>query len=91
MSILSTPRLIAFASEEELAAALQPDRDGVILQDQGKRGLFLPQVWSGLPGPAQFVRQLKAKAGLPHDHWSPTLRAWRFGVEKFEGHLLPQA
>ena len=28
------------------------DRDGVILQDEGKRGLFLPHVWSSLPEPA---------------------------------------
>jgi AmmeMemoRadiSam system protein A/AmmeMemoRadiSam system protein B len=89
ISILSTPRPIAFASEAELAASLQPDVDGVILQDQGMRGLFLPQVWSGLPEPARFVRQLKAKAGLPPDHWSPGVRAWRFGVEKFEGDLVP--
>ena len=89
VSILSTPRPIAFTDEAGLAAALQPDRDGVILQDQGKRGLFLPQVWSGLPDPAQFVRHLKSKAGLPRDHWSPTLRAWRFGVEKFDGDLVP--
>ncbi|WP_374448387.1 AmmeMemoRadiSam system protein B [Stella sp.] len=89
VSILSTPRPIAFRDEAELVAALQPDRDGVILQDQGKRGLFLPHVWSGLPEPAQFVRQLKAKAGLPRDHWSPGLRAWRFGVEKFDGDLVP--
>lgn len=89
ISILSTPRPIAFRDEAELVAALQPDRDGVILQDQGRRGLFLPHVWSGLPEPAQFVRQLKAKAGLPRDHWSPGVRAWRFGVEKFEGDLVP--
>lgn len=91
ISILSTPRPIAFRDEAGLVAALQPDRDGVILQDQGKRGLFLPHVWSSLPEPAQFVRHLKAKAGLPRDHWSPGLRAWRFGVEKFDGDLVPAA
>jgi AmmeMemoRadiSam system protein A len=89
ISILSTPRPIAFASEAELAASLQPDRDGVILQDEGKRGLFLPHVWSGLPDPARFIRQLKVKAGLAPDHWSPTLRAWRFGAERFGGALVP--
>ena len=83
VSILSTPRPIPFRSEEELVDALQPDVDGVILQDGNKRGLFLPQVWEGVPEPKKFVRHLKAKAGLPLDHWSPTVRAWRFGVEKF--------
>ncbi|WP_170216695.1 AmmeMemoRadiSam system protein B [Allostella humosa] len=91
VAILSTPRPIACASEEELVASLRPHLDGVILQDRGRRGLFLPHVWSGLPDRAQFVRQLKAKAGLPRDHWSPTMRAWRFGTEKFAGDLAPPA
>ncbi|MGE0717041.1 MAG: AmmeMemoRadiSam system protein B [Alphaproteobacteria bacterium] len=91
IAILSTPRPIAFTTEDELVAALQPDKDGVILQDQGKRGLFLPHVWGSLPDPRQFVRHLKQKAGLPPDHWSPTVRAWRYGTEKFGGDIARAA
>jgi len=83
VSVLSTSRPLAFADEAELAARLNPDRDGVILADGNKRGLFLPHVWSSLPDPRRFVRALKQKAGLAPDHWSPTMRAWRFGAEAF--------
>ncbi len=83
VSILSTPRPIAFADEAGLIAALDPDRDGLILADRGRSALFLPSVWEDLPDPRDFVLRLKMKAGLPADHWSPTLTARRFHAEKF--------
>ena len=78
LSILGPPEEIAFASEEELIAALRPGEDGVILEEGKRRGLFLPAVWESLPEPAEFLRHLKRKAGLPPDHWSDSLRAFRF-------------
>jgi AmmeMemoRadiSam system protein A len=83
VSILSHPRPLAFRSEVELAAALQPDVDGVILEADGRRGLFLPQVWAMIPDPREWLRQLKMKAGLAPDFWSPGVRAWRFRTEGF--------
>ena len=83
VSILSTPRPMRFADEAELIAALDPDRDGLILADAGRSALFLPSVWRALPDPRDFVRHLKQKAGLGADHWSPTLTARRFRTEKF--------
>jgi AmmeMemoRadiSam system protein A len=83
VSILSTPRRIPCASEEELVLALRPDVDGLILRDNGRQSTLLPSVWSQLPDPVTFVRQLKLKAGLPADHWSPTLEAYRYGAESF--------
>jgi AmmeMemoRadiSam system protein B/AmmeMemoRadiSam system protein A len=83
VSILSTPRRIGCHSEAELIGALSPDVDGLILREGERQGLFLPSVWSDLPDPAAFVRHLKAKAGLPPDHWSPTLEAYRFTTETF--------
>jgi len=35
-----------------------------------------------LPDPEQFVAELKRKAGLPPDHWSPTLAFRRYRVEE---------
>ena len=49
--------------------------------------LFLPSVWSSLPDPRAFVRQLKRKAGLAAEHWSPTMTARRFRAEKFGAPL----
>ncbi len=87
VSILSHPRAMAVASEDDLVAALDPDRDGLILADGAHSALFLPSVWSSLPDPRAFVRQLKRKAGLAADHWSPTMTARRFRAEKFGAPL----
>jgi len=83
ISVLGSRRPVAFASQEDLIAQLRPDRDGVVLMDGRNRGLFLPQVWEGVPEPAQFLTHLKRKAGLPADHWSETIRFDRFTVESF--------
>ncbi len=83
VSILSTPRQVAFASEDELVAQLRPKADGLILLEGKKRGLFLPQVWDSLPDPRQFVRNLKVKAGLKPDYWSAKVKVFRFTTESF--------
>lgn len=88
VSILSHARPIRFGSEAEAVDALQPDVDGVILQADGpdgqpRRGLFLPQVWETVPKAEQFLRHLKAKAGLPQDDWDDSIRLWRYTTETF--------
>jgi MEMO1 family protein len=83
VSILSHPRPIPAASESELAAALEPDRDGLILTAGRRRALFLPSVWRQLPDERAFVRALMAKAGLESNRWSQGLHARRFRVESF--------
>jgi AmmeMemoRadiSam system protein B/AmmeMemoRadiSam system protein A len=83
ISILSTPAEVRFESEQDLVRILRPGIDGMILADGPRRGTFLPQVWEQIPEPAEFLRRLKAKAGLPMDHWSPTMQAWRYGTETF--------
>ena len=52
------------ASEAELVAALEPDRDGLILGAGRRRALFLPSVWRQVADPREFVRHLMMKAGL---------------------------
>ena len=64
ISILSHPRPISAGSEAELAAALEPDRDGLILSAGKRRALFLPSVRRHLPEARAFVRHLMAKAGF---------------------------
>ncbi len=44
----------------------------------GRRGVFLPGVWEAVPAPADFINQLKVKAGQPADHWSGDIKASRF-------------
>ena len=83
ISVLSTPRPIHAASEAELAGALRPDVDGLIIRDGRQQALFLPSVWEMIRDPVSFIRELKQKAGLPPDRWSPTLEAFRFVTESF--------
>lgn len=83
VSILSTARRIPCVSEDELVRAIRPDVDGIILRDGDKRGVLLPSVWEQIHDPKIFIRQLKLKAGLAANHWSPTLEAFRFVTESF--------
>jgi AmmeMemoRadiSam system protein B/AmmeMemoRadiSam system protein A len=83
VSILSHPRPIPTESESELVAALEPDRDGLILSAGKRRALFLPSVWRHLPDARAFVRHLMAKAGFDSDRWPEGLEARRFRVESF--------
>ncbi len=83
ISVLSTARPVAFGSEAELIAALVPGRDGLILRDGSRCGLFLPKVWDLVPEPRLFLAHLKLKAGLPPHHWSDQVQIWRFSAETF--------
>ncbi|HLO79188.1 MAG TPA: AmmeMemoRadiSam system protein B [Magnetospirillum sp.] len=78
VSILTPPVPMRFTNETDLLSQLRPHVDGLIIEDGGRRALFLPAVWDQLPDPAQFLAHLKHKAGMPIDHWSPHFRASRF-------------
>lgn len=81
LSILTPSEPFPVADEAELLRELVPGEDGLVLEEGLRRSTFLPQVWESLPDPRDFVRQLKRKAGLPPDHWSPTLAFRRYRVE----------
>ncbi len=83
ISVLGSPEEITFSSEQDLVKQLRPGTDGLILEEKGRRGTFLPSVWESLPQPAEFLRQLKLKAGLPADYWSDDIRVWRYTTESF--------
>ena len=83
ISVLSIPEPLAFDSEIDLVARIRPGRDGLILEDDIHRGTFLPSVWESLPEPAEFLRQLKIKAGLPSSHWSDRLKVYRYETQSF--------
>ncbi|HWA13726.1 MAG TPA: AmmeMemoRadiSam system protein B [Burkholderiales bacterium] len=89
VSVLSPMEPVEFSSEAELLAQLKPGEDGLVLQYGGRRGTFLPQVWESLPAPADFLGELKRKAGLPRDFWHPELEAWRYRVDKWSERGRP--
>ncbi|MGB5178268.1 MAG: AmmeMemoRadiSam system protein A [Gammaproteobacteria bacterium] len=83
VSVLSPLVPVAVTSEQELLEKLIPGEAGWMLQDDGNRGTFLPAVWASLGEPADFLRQLKMKAGLAPDYWSNTLKIWKYTTESF--------
>ena len=83
ISVLTPPRPMAFISEADLLAQLEPGRDGLILEEGSARGTFLPSVWGSLPDRDEFLRHLKRKAGLPADYWSDRIQVRRYRTESF--------
>lgn len=83
ISVLSDSSKIQFSSEAELLEQLRPGIDGLVLEDNGHRGTFLPSVWEQLPEPTDFLDHLKQKAGLSTAYWSNTIRISRYTVESF--------
>ncbi len=84
ISVLSPLERLDVHSEEELLGALRPGVDGVLLREGSRQGTFLPTVWKSVPDAREFVRALKHKAGLPDDHWSSGIEAWRYTVASIE-------
>ena len=83
VSLLSAPKRLEFADEDDLLAQLEPGVDGVIIEADGRRATFLPQVWESLPDKRAFLAELVKKAGLPADTRLGRCRVSRYRVAKF--------
>lgn len=90
ISLLSRFTEMSFTDESDFLSQLRPKIDGLIIADQGKRSVFLPQVWESIPDTKEFVSRLKQKAGLPIDHWSDSFQAWRFTAISLKATPKPQ-
>lgn len=83
ISIVGKAEVLECADESALLAQLRPGIDGLILEEGHHRATFLPSVWEQLPAPQQFLQQLRRKAGLSPEHWSPQQRFSRYQCEGF--------
>lgn len=83
VSVLSTPRPLRFGDEAELLESIIPGVDGLILESEGRRGTFLPQVWEGIPDKRRFLAELRRKAGIPDETRITRCTLWRYRVLKF--------
>lgn len=83
ISVLSAATPMTVRDEADLLRQLRPGIDGIVLSEGGRRATFLPGVWEQLPDPRDFIAHLKRKAGLPANHWSPTLQVARYTCEVF--------
>ncbi|MDP3703771.1 MAG: AmmeMemoRadiSam system protein B, partial [Candidatus Omnitrophota bacterium] len=84
VSVLTPP--VKVESPREVVAG----RDGVVIEHQGHRGVFLPQVWEETGWTrVEFLQQLASqKAGLPPDAWQQAT-LYVFQDQIFEEELLP--
>lgn len=82
VSLLTKPEKMTFTDEQDLLNQLVPNRDGLIISDNGYQSVFLPVVWEQLPDKHEFMEHLKLKAGLRPDHFSETFEARRFYAVK---------
>ncbi len=64
VSILTEPQALQYTSIEDLKTKIKPQVDGVVLEHNGYRATYLPQVWEQLPRFDEFFISLCAKAGL---------------------------
>lgn len=78
ISVLS--ELIPMKNEGEAAllSTLKPSIDGLLLEDQNHRAVFLPSVWDTLTTPERFVTELKKKGGWAATYWSEDIVIHRF-------------
>lgn len=83
ISILSKPTPLLVDSRQALENALRPDIDGLILKEGSNHATYLPSVWSQLPDPAQFIRELRRKAGLHPDGWSQSIEVFTYTTVEF--------
>jgi AmmeMemoRadiSam system protein B/AmmeMemoRadiSam system protein A len=83
VSLLSAPKPLRFGDEADLLAQLCPGEDGLILECDGRRATYLPQVWASIPDRRRFLASLLQKAGLPADTRLGRCRVSRYRVAKF--------
>jgi AmmeMemoRadiSam system protein A len=81
LSLLGPMSPVRASGLDELLAALEPGRDGLLVEHTSGRAVFLPQVWEQLPRPTDFVDALWHKAGFAAGTWPDGLRSFTFLVE----------
>ncbi|MDQ5848626.1 MAG: AmmeMemoRadiSam system protein B [Pseudomonadota bacterium] len=84
VSLLSTPKPLRFADGADLLEQIREREDGLILEADGKRGTFLPQVWEGIADKGVFLNELVRKAGLPADTRLTRCKVSRYRVVKWK-------
>ncbi len=88
VSLLSVPKPIQFADEDHLLALIRAGEDGLILEADGRRATFLPQVWESIADTRQFLDELMRKAGVPAGTRLARCRLSRYRVIKWKAETL---
>ena len=78
VSLLTGFEAITYQDEQDLLSKIQAGKDGIIIRDGDRQGLFLPSVWAELPDKVEFMKNLKIKAGMNPSFWSNNIKVYRF-------------
>ena len=84
VSLLSQPKPVAYTTTAELKSKITIGIDGVVLNLDGRRATFLPQVWEELPSFELFFIHLCQKAGLQSNCLEAHPQIERYQVEKIK-------
>jgi uncharacterized protein len=89
VSVLTPLEPIPARDVDELAGALVPGRDGLLVESAHGQATFLPSVWEQLPEVGDFLAALGRKAGWRPGAWPIDLRASRYRTVEF-GYAPPR-
>ncbi len=78
ISLLTNFEPITFTSYDNLLSLIEAGKDGLLIKDGQREGLFLPSVWEKFSSKDEFMNELKIKAGLSPSYWSDTIKVFRF-------------
>ena len=82
VSLLSKPEQIYFKDENELLRQIEPYKDGIIIRDGSRQGVYLPDVWAALPEKNKFLQSLKLKAGIDKNKSFENINVFKFSSTK---------
>lgn len=80
VTVLSTLETLDSQNESAVLRLLRPGEDGLAFRYGHHHSLFLPEAWAQYENPAEFLAQLKYKAGLPPDFWDAAVQLRRYTV-----------
>jgi AmmeMemoRadiSam system protein A len=82
VSVLDVPRPLVGVTGDALVKKLGAEHPGLIIEYQGRRSTFLPQVWDELPQPTEFLGHLCQKQGSAAGCWrEPAARFESYGAQ----------
>lgn len=85
VSVLSLPEILKGINPEEKLKKIENGKDGLILEHDLRKGLFLPQVWEDIPDKKEFLEALCWKARLTPDYaFDKNTKIYKFGVRAFK-------
>lgn len=84
ISVLSEPEPLGVLGFDSIESAIVSGRDGVIIEVDKRRAVFLPVVWEKIPQPRAFLLALCRKGKIDPERDGPNLKAFTFQAERFD-------